>query len=77
LPLVTAVAVFSLWSGRLDEAYWFLVLAPSAAVALFGGMNRVDSRARIIFVGLLALLICEQPVTFALFLSVRQIQHRR
>jgi hypothetical protein len=60
-PVITAVAVFSLWQGRLDQAYWFLVLAPSAAIMLFGSIDRVHSRAWIISVLLLMLLIRAQP----------------
>jgi hypothetical protein len=44
--LATAVVLYALWQGPLDQAYWFLALAPSAAIAMFAWMGRMPGRWR-------------------------------
>ena len=43
-PLVTAVALFAVWQGPL-EVYWYLVLMPSAVIALLAWIDRIPVRA--------------------------------
>ncbi len=61
-PLLVAVLVFSLWQGRLDQAYWFLVLLPPATIMLFAWVHRIPHRARIALTSaLLLLVLAAQP----------------
>jgi hypothetical protein len=61
-PLAVAVLVFSLWQGRLDQAYWFLVLVPPAMITLFAWVERIPYKARIAFASaLLLLVLAAQP----------------
>jgi hypothetical protein len=39
--MATAAMIYALWQGPLDQAYWFLALAPSAAIALMAWMSRL------------------------------------
>jgi hypothetical protein len=61
-PLAVAVLVFSLWQGRLDQAYWFLVLIPPAMITLFAWVQRILYKARIALASaLLLLVLAAQP----------------
>jgi hypothetical protein len=61
VPIVTAVTLFSAWQGRLDQVYWFLVVAPSAAIALFAWIPRVHPRAWVGSLAALLILLAAQP----------------
>lgn len=55
-PLVTAVALFSLWQGRFGEVYWFLSLIPAAVVCLAAPVIVLTHRRRVWGVALLCLV---------------------
>lgn len=60
-PVITGLALFAVWQGRLDQIYWFLVLAPSAAIGLVSWIPRMHPRAPLLLVLLLAALAVAQP----------------
>ena len=51
--LAATVALFSLWQGAFGEYYWFLVIAPAAAVCAFGPVALLAPRRRTLIGGLL------------------------
>ena len=56
-PLLTAVALFAVWQGPLEEVYWSLVLMPSAVIALLAWIDRIPARAGAVVTTSIALLL--------------------
>jgi hypothetical protein len=64
IPLACAVVGFSMWQGDFDS-YWFLVLAPSAALTIALGLTAWRPAARLVAVALALLIIAAQPFRIA------------
>ena len=61
-PLLTAVALFAVWQGPLDEVYWSLVLMPAAVITLLAWIDRIPARAgAAVTTAVALLLIAVQP----------------
>lgn len=61
VPLLMAIAAFSLWQGPFGETYWFLVIVPAAAVCLASPAVALSGRLRQVAVlALVALTVALQ-----------------
>ena len=56
-PLLTAVALFAVWQGPLEEVYLSLVLTPAAVITLFAWIDRIPARAGAAVTTAMALLL--------------------
>jgi hypothetical protein len=62
VPIAAATAMFSLWQGRLDEYYWFLVIAPAGAITVMSTLTMFRPRRRdMAGAAVIALLLVAQP----------------
>ena len=57
VPLAMAVVLFAFWQGALDQFYWCLVIVPTAAIAMWGWIDRVRPRWRGLATGAALLLV--------------------
>jgi hypothetical protein len=61
-PLLTAVALFAVWQGPLEEVYWSLVLMPGAVFTLLAWIDRIPARASaVVTTAIVLLLTAVQP----------------
>ncbi len=64
LPLAAAVVGFSFWQGMYDH-YWYLVLAPGAALTIGLALTAWKPAATLISIALAALVLWSQPARIA------------